>query len=179
MPTGCRTLSFARRLLPMLLGVAALSGCQLLPGGHFVPGGIGRVDILVPQEIPPASARARYQGGERVALVDEYEPHCELEVNTVSPSARVVQPGRFTVVGGGTAVLSDPDARLPLYGPFVDLGCGDAVYYEVEYRLASESQPDVRLLRCRQAFPVCSPEGQYYPSREVVQRTLGEGFFIE
>jgi hypothetical protein len=162
-----------------LLGVLALSGCQLLPGADFVPGGIGRVDILVPQVIPPASARARYQGGERVPVVDEYEPHCELEVNTVSPSERVVQPGRFTVVGGGTAVLSDPDARLPLYGPFVDLACGDAVYYEVEYRLASELQPDVRLLRCRQAFAVCGPDEHHYPSRDVVRQTLGEGFFIE
>jgi hypothetical protein len=179
MPTGCLALPRACRRLPALLGLLALSGCQLLPGGDFVPGGIGRVDILAPQVIAPASARAWYQGGERVAVVDEYAPHCELEVNTVSPSERVVRPGRFAVVGGGTAVLSDPNARLPLYGPFADVACSDAVYYEVEYRLASETQPDVRLLRCRQAFTACGPESHHYPSRDVVQQTLGEGFFIE
>jgi hypothetical protein len=153
MPTGCLALPRACRRLPALLGLLALSGCQLLPGGDFVPGGIGRVDILAPQVIAPASARAWYQGGERVAVVDEYAPHCELEVNTVSPSERV--------------------------GPFADVACSDAVYYEVEYRLASETQPDVRLLRCRQAFTACGPESHHYPSRDVVQQTLGEGFFIE
>lgn len=178
--TRMRTARHLRPLLGLLLGATSvLGGCQMLPGQQYVPGGIGTIEIGAPQTVPPGSARIFYQGGRPVAVVDRYEPHCELEISTVSEREQTVAPGRFRVVRGATAVLSDPDARLPLFGPFVDVGCGDEVYYEVEYRLASEEQPGVRLLRCRQAFPICGPGRHHYPTREMVDAALGKDFFVE
>jgi hypothetical protein len=175
-----RTVRDLRLLLGLVLGAASvLGGCQMLPGEQFVPGGIGTISIDAPQTVPAGGARIFYQDGGPVATVDRFEPHCELEISTVSEQTQTVAPGRFRVVRGATAVLSDPEARLPLFGPFVDVGCGDEVYYEVEYRLVSEAQPGVRLLRCRQAFPICGPGRHHYPTRDMVEATLGKDFFIE
>ncbi|MEJ2575792.1 MAG: hypothetical protein P8106_03650 [Gammaproteobacteria bacterium] len=179
MPTGRRLDCGLRCALPViLLAAGLLTGCAGLRGG-YVPVGIGEVVVLKPQTVPAGRARTFYQAGGSVARVDVYEPYCELEINTVADHPQTIAPGRFRVVRGGTALLSDPDARLPIFGPFVDVGCGDEIYYEVDYRLSSAAQPGVRQLRCRQAFPACGPGAFRYPSKEVVQDTLGEAFFIE
>jgi len=178
-PLGRRLARGLRWALPALCAAGLLTGCAGLGGGRFVPGGIGAVVVLKAQTVPADRARAFYQDGGPVAAVDEYEPHCELEIATVAEHPQTIAPDRFRVVRGGTAMLSDAEARLPVFGPFVDIGCGDKVYYEVEYRLSSTAQPGVRLLRCRQAFPVCGPGAFHYPSKEIVQTTLGEAFFIE
>lgn len=156
----------------------ALAGCRTLADGRHVAPGVATVEIVVPVTIPANRARAIFQDGRPVYAADPYRPSCELEVSTVS--ARDQQVGRdiFVVTRRYASMLSDPDHRLPLYGPFVDITCGDLIYYEVEYRLASDRQPGVRHLRCRQGFNACWGRGGF-PGLDAVRDALGTGFRIE
>lgn len=145
---------------------------------RYVLPGPATIEILAPVTIPANRARAVFQGGEPVYAADPYEPSCELEISTVSSQSQLVGRDLFIVTRRNAAVFSDPVARLPLVGPFVDVTCGDRIYYEIELRLASDRQPGVRHLRCRQAFNACWGRGGY-PGLDGIRRAAGPAFRIE
>lgn len=166
-----------------LVSVAALmlvaaSGCRVMSETRDALPGPATVEILAPVTIPANRARAIFQGGEPVYAADPYEPSCELEISTVSAQSQVVSKDLFVVTSRKAAIFSDPVARLPLIGPFVDITCGDMIYYEIELRLASDRQPGVRHLRCRQAFNACWGQGGY-PGRDAIRRAVGRSLCIE
>lgn len=160
------------------IAALALAGCRSMADTRDVSVGFAKVEILAPVTIPANRARAVFQDGRRVYAADPYRPYCELEVSTVSMEDQAVGRDLFVVTRRNTAILSDPDHRLPLYGPFVDITCGDRIYYELEFRLASDRQRKVRNLRCRQAFNACWGRGGY-PSGEAIRGALGATFRIE
>lgn len=162
-----------------LLGIAfVLTACQSGPVPRYASSRIATVEILTPVTIPPGRARAVFQDGRAVDGAYPYDPYCELEISTVSEQPQQVQKDLLVVTRAGTAVLSDPVARLPLAGPFVDLECGDKIYYETTYWLASDRQPGVRKLSCLQAFNACWGEG-HHQDRDSIKHALGPGFKID
>ena len=161
-----------------LAALVAVSACH---SGHPARDAVSRVatvEVIAPLTIPAKRARAIFQDGRPVYAADPYRPSCELEISTVSEQSQQVGRDLFVVTRINTAILSDPDARLPIVGPFVDITCGDRIWYEVELRLASDRQPGVRHLRCRQAFNACWGRGGY-PGRDVIRRALGPAFRVE
>lgn len=168
-------LAVAACLAPALLGVSA---CQTLTGSGYAPERIARVEIVRPVTIPANRARATFQGGHPVSGAYPYDPYCELEVSTVSEQPQRVEKDVFVVTRSGTAVLSDADARLPIAGPFVNVTCGDLIFYEVEHWLASDLQPGVRKIRCLQGFNACWG-GAVRPGRDVIAAALGSAFVVE
>jgi len=164
-----------RTATALCAAMLSLAGCQSGPGPRYAPPGLATVEILSPLTIPAGRARAVFQDGRPVDGGYPYDPHCELEVSTVSEQPQQVQKDLLAVTRTGTAVLSDPVARLPLAGPFVDIECGDMIFYETWFRLASDRQPGVRKLSCRQAFNACWGEG-HHVSRDAIERALGPAF---
>lgn len=167
--------SSARPAMAVVAVLAILTGCQNWPDARYVTPGAAALEVLAPVTIPANRARAHFQHGGPVFSVDAYEPYCELEISTVAEQPQRVERDVFLVRRVTTAILSDPEARLPLSGPFVDIDCGDRVYYEVAYRLASDLQPGVRKLSCRRAVNACWPGGGY-PYLEEIRAALGPGF---
>ena len=168
-----------RAIAPLAsVALLAVSGCQGAPDTRPVLPRLATIEIVAPVTVPANRARAIFQGGGQVYAADPYAPYCELEISTVSAQSQQVGTDLFVVTRRNIAILSDPDARLPLYGPFVDITCGDKIYHEVEYRLASDRQPGVRHLRCRQAFNACWGRGGY-PGRDAIRRALGTAFRVE
>lgn len=170
-------LSIFAAMTPMLAGTLLLSACQTGPAPRYALPQIATVEILIPVTIPPNRARAVFQQGKPVDGAYPYEPWCELEISTVSEQPQQVDKDLLVVTRRNTAVLSDPVARLPLAGPFVDISCGDMIYYETEYRLASDRQPGIRKLSCLQAFNACWGEGHHL-DRTSIEQTLGPAFRI-
>lgn len=156
-----------RRLavLSSLLAASFLSACA--QGGgygpespHYVyPGGLS-IELKKPLTIPPGEAGVRLQYGRTVARngVQETDPHCIFELDTVSDGRQTVQPEAFRVtrwqrrittfsgmpVGFRAVALTDFDDGRP-----------SQIYYITEFRLRSEQQPAVRSLTCQhdQAAP--------------------------
>lgn len=157
--------------------LAGLWGCGSAPA-RYQPAAIATLEILTPVTVPAGRARTHFQGGRPVYSVDPYRPYCELEIDTVAETPQRVEPDLLVVRDRTTALLSDPEARLPLSGPFVDLQCGDRIYYEVAYRLASDRQPGVRKLSCRLAFNACWEPGRY-PTGADIRDALGPGFRLQ
>lgn len=107
-------------------------------------------------EIPPESATTRLQFGRVVPRngVQEHEPHCILEVNTVADRARRLEPDSFDVVDVRRSVwMSDAWPADAVRVARVGLSFGDAsptfIFYLTEFRLRSARQPDVRSLTCQ------------------------------
>ncbi|MCU0842266.1 MAG: hypothetical protein MUC79_11185 [Thiobacillaceae bacterium] len=107
-------------------------------------------------EIPPDSATTRLQFGRVVPRngVQEHEPHCIFEVNTVAAAARRVEPDSFEVVDVRRSIWVSEAWPASAARPVkVGLAFGDAsptfVFYITEFRLRSARQPDVRTLTCQ------------------------------
>ena len=109
-----------------------------------------------PIEIPPESATVRLQFGRTVARngVQEEEPHCVFEVNTVKESSQTIVPGVFLVTDIQRRIQTFSGMPvLPWRYAFRRTGFGrddgpSHIYYITEFRLHSDKQPDVRALTC-------------------------------
>lgn len=144
-----------------LLALATLTACagpaQYGPDSpnYRYPAGL-RLVLERTIEIPPEFATVRLQFGAVVArnAVQEHEPHCIFEVDTVSDGQRRISPDDFEVVDVRRSVWvsevwSSDAARLVRVGlPFGDTS-PTFILYRTEFRLRSARQPDVRSLTCQ------------------------------
>ena len=103
--------------------------------------------------IPAASARLRFQDGGPVGASDRFRPHCEFELSTRSEEPQPVERDRFRVTAIQRRTLSDELSGMPAM-PL--MRCNQDVYYETRLWLASERQPQVRVLICREVFDGCA-----------------------
>lgn len=161
--------------LTLLAGILVLAGCQSWQGSRVA--NLTTVEIVKPVTIPANRARAAFHDGQQVDGAYPYDLYCELEVSTVSPQPQRIDTDLFVVTKTKSAFLSDAESRLPIGGPFVEVNCGDLIFYEVEYRLGSNIQPGVRKLRCLQGFNACE-EGVVSLSLESIAVTLGPSFVV-
>lgn len=149
-----RTLPVAFSLLAALL----LSACQTTSGldrnsPYFQYPANMRLALLHALEVPPASATVRLQFGRVVPRngVEETEPYCILELDTVRDAPQRVAPENFFVTGVQRRVASI--AALPaapgLRKVSTDRDGGPShLYYITEFRLRAIAQPQVRSLTC-------------------------------
>lgn len=147
-----------RSLLP-LIAIAVLAGCAS-PGKYGpdspyygYPGG-GRFILHQPLEIEADAATVRLQFGKVVArnAVQEEEPHCIFEINTVRDQPQRVAPDSFEITGVRRSITTF--SGMPaLFGPmrvgFDRDGSPSHIYYKTEFMLRSDRQPDVRAMTCQ------------------------------
>lgn len=107
-------------------------------------------------EIPPGSATVRLQYGRVVPRngVQEHDPHCIFEIETVRQIAQCIEPDVFQVTRVQRSVwMSSLTPMAPLLTLHVGLGGQGSgptlIYYQTEFRLRSERQPVVRALTCQ------------------------------
>lgn len=169
-------------LLPLCL---LLSACQTT----------GSLDENSPFDLPPTGSRlvlkqeliipahtagVSLQGGRVVSdkNVNQYHPHCRLEVHDVRETTQTVMPDEFVV---RRAYQDSQSAALPglmKAGLRVSTGAEGSryFYFRTTFDLRSERQPQVRWLVCQQwseqAF------GQHVTIREM-RTTLGEIMTIQ
>jgi hypothetical protein len=144
--------------LAALLTTLTVAGCQ--QSGPYrrnspyyqYPAGM-HLSLLQPIDVPPASATTRLQFGRQVARngVEETEPYCIFELDTVGDAAQRVAPERFAVVAVQRRVQSF--AGLPAAHAVRQVGFDpdngpSHLYFITEFRLRSADQPQVRALSC-------------------------------
>jgi hypothetical protein len=106
-----------------------------------------------PLTIPPDAATVRLQYGRIVPRnsVQEHDPFCVVELDTVQAGPQTLQPGRFEVwrvtrrVNPITAARSLPYVRTALG---VDYGEPSFLYFITEFRLRDPAQPNLRGMTC-------------------------------
>ena len=86
----------------VLVGLGLLSGCQTTPADLEAAGGVQKIhSIRLDQAltIPAGYATVRLQAGRTVAMnaVQEFDPYCIFELNTVRAAPQKVAPGTFEV----------------------------------------------------------------------------------
>jgi hypothetical protein len=110
------------------------------------------VQLNQPLTIPSNAATVRLQYGGIVPRngVQEHDPYCVVELNTVRDVPQTLQPGRFDVWRITRRI--EPVALAP--SPFVQAALFTDVpgpsfqYYKTEFRLRDTAQPDIRGMTC-------------------------------
>ncbi|MDO9220039.1 MAG: hypothetical protein Q7T90_03340 [Thiobacillus sp.] len=142
--------------------VLLLGGCAELqspdpdsPYYAYSPGWRVQLNRVLP--IDPGSATVRLQYGRIVPRngVQEQDPFCIMEVNTLSRQVQLLQLGRFEVVQVTRSVSELSAAASPLIPQGLmktGLGGGNDtpsfLYFITTFRLRDAAQPDVRSLTC-------------------------------
>lgn len=146
---------------PILLGLAfLLGGCagprEYAPDSpHYAYPADLKIDLNRPLAIPPGQASVRLQYGRAVARngVEETEPYCIFEIDTVSDSPQAVQPDRFRITRFQRRVETFSGMpALPWHVVAIgndDDGGPSLLYFISEFRLHSATQPGVRSLTCQ------------------------------
>lgn len=112
----------------------------------------GRLVLNRPLEIPANWATVRLQFGRVVAFgsVQEQEPHCIFEVNTVSPQTQHVEADSFAIVRVERSVSELAAASgLFMKAAFTDSHRPSQMFYKTVFTLRSERQPDVLRMTCQ------------------------------
>ena len=167
----------------MFILLVALAGCASPPPATI---NIGRLSLLAPLVIPSASATVRLQYGNPVARngVQEQDPFCVFEINTVSDGPQTVKPDTFRITRYSHAISSIADAALPWpVATRVALFDDDGpthIYYQTLLRLESALQPGVRQLTCmsNQNLPGVYPFMRHLTLDEI-RAALGTNFRLE
>lgn len=128
--------------------LALLGGCAGLPGPDGVAGWTAQ--LYRPLTIPADAATVRLQYGEVVPAnsVQEHDPFCVIELDTVRPHPQTLQAGRFDVLRVTRSVNPVAAAGAPqTVALFFDDSPG-FLYYITEFRLHDAAQPALRGMRC-------------------------------
>ena len=142
----------------VLAGLALfLGGCASLESPdpaspHYVYSSGWAVRLNRPLTIPRDAATVRLQYGEIVPRnsVQEYDPYCVVELNTVRAEPQVLKPGRFEV----RRVTRRVETLAATTSPYVktryvlDDTAPSFLYYKIEFRLRDPAQPDLRSMTC-------------------------------
>lgn len=139
------------RILTALFLLLSLAGCASSPEGVRP---VGHLSLQAPVTLPPGSATLRLQYGQITAFnaVQEQDPFCVFELETVSDRPQDVAPARFDITRVNLSV--ETFAGIPVM-PFrtmrVGLGQDDGgpsqIYYKTTFRLAP-NPAQARALSC-------------------------------
>jgi len=110
------------------------------------------VQLKRPLAIEPGAATVRLQYGRIVPRngVQEHDPFCVVELDTVRAEAQTLQPGRFEV----WRVTRSVSTIAAVASPFVRTAFGidddspSLLYYKTEFRLRDAAQPHLRGMTC-------------------------------
>jgi len=144
----------------VLVGILMMGGCTAFdspnpdsPYYAYPPGWVVRLNR--PLQIDPGAATVRLQYGRIVPRnsVQEQDPFCIVEVNTLSAETQTLQPGRFEVVRVTHNVSSITVAASPYINPgYRKVGFGgdspSFLYFITTFRLQDANQPNIRSMTC-------------------------------
>lgn len=157
------------RVLIALAFLLSLAACASAPES---PRPMGRLSLRAPVDIPAGAATLRLQYGRVTAFnaVQEQDPFCVFELDTVSDRPQTVAPATFEITGINRGV--ETFAGMPVW-PFrpmrvalVDDGGPTHIYFKTLFRLAPNPQK-ARALTCM--------SNQYMPGIAIMRHlTLGE-----
>ncbi len=146
------------KTIGMGLGLSLLAGCAGLqspdPASPYYAYTTGwTVQLNRPLTIPADAATVRLQYGRIVPRnsVQEHDPFCVVELDTVRPEPQTLQPGRFEV-WRVTRSIDPVSAAVP--SPLLkvrhveDDGDPTFLYYVTAFRLRDPAQPNLRGMRC-------------------------------
>lgn len=157
------------RILASLFVALALTACAGVPEGALP---IGHVQVRSPLEIPAGAATLRLQYGRPVAFnaVQEQDPFCVFELETVSDRPQAVAPARFDIRAIRRSV--ETFSGMPVLPVrFMRVGLGDddgpsQIYYKTAFLLGPNPQ-GARSLTCM--------SNQYMPGIPIMRHlSLGE-----
>jgi len=132
-----------------------------------------------PLSIPPDAATVRLQYGRIVPRnsVQEYDPFCIVELDTVRAEVQILQPGRFEVwrVRRSTSFITVAASPLVRAAYADDDGDPSFLYYITEFRLRDPAQPTLRAMTCawNQMTPANRPLMRHLTLHEI-QGALGD-----
>ncbi|WP_296895024.1 hypothetical protein [Thiobacillus sp.] len=144
--------------MKMIVFALLLAGCASLespdPASSYYaypPGWLAQLNQ--PLTIPPGSATVRLQYGQVVPRngVQELDPYCVVELNTVRDTPQTLKPGRFQIWQVTRSVDFYAAAKSPLMkARYVDDDGGDVtpLYYKTAFRLHDPAQPNLRGMTC-------------------------------
>lgn len=156
-------------MITLMQRIAALSLAFILGACTSAPdralAELGLLHLRSAIEIEPNAATARLQYGRIVARngVQEQDPFCVFEIDTVSEKVQTVPPGRFRISGITRSIETFAGMPvMPQFGQFwptrmnLRVGFGDDdspthIYYKTTFRLTDteqHGQPQVRSLSC-------------------------------
>ncbi len=169
-----------RRLL-ILIPLVALGACSLTPARDeaspfYVPPAGSRLVLKQTLTIPAENVGVFIQSGRAVGNreVDQYLPHCRLEVRDRRETAQTVNPDEFRVERVRRDVQVVSNTRT---GPLVRVGHGPSFFiYRSLLDLRSARQPQVRTLVCQHWG---HPALDDHLSIRDMRRALGEVMSIE
>lgn len=143
--------------MKMIVFALLLAGCASLespdpasPYYAYSPGWLAQLNHSL--TIPPGAATVRLQYGQVVPRngVQEFDPYCVVELNTVRDTPQTLKPGRFQVWRVTRSVDVYAAAKSPLMkARYVD-DDGDVtpLYYKTAFRLRDPAQPNLRGMTC-------------------------------
>lgn len=127
---------------------------------------------------PPYTAMVSLQNGTQKSgfKLDQYYPHCTMELKTQSSSYRIIKPDTFTVekVITHTEYVLKPGVKYASLGMQLANNSSDIIYKTIFY-LKSENQPDVELLSCQHWDDPATHA--YHLSEEQIKQAMN-GIFI-
>lgn len=133
-------------------------------------------------EIPAGWATARMQNGRVVAFgqVQEHQPHCILEINTVRTEPQRVEPDSFAIVNvqrvsSTLAVQSGFFIRAA----FADTDRPGQMFYKTVFTLRSERQPGVKWMTCQSDQYAAGIAIPRHLTVTEIRQALGEIFTLE
>ena len=135
----------------LLASCASLESSSVASPHYTYPAG-WVAQLNQPLTIPRDAATVRLQRGEIVPRnsVQEYQPYCVVELNTVSPEPQILEPGRFEV----WRVTRSVDTIAAAPSPFIkaalvaDVSGPSFLYYKTEFHLRDPAQPNLRSMTC-------------------------------
>lgn len=137
----------------VLLAALLLSACASAPGPSARS--LGSLQLHDMLKIEPDAATVRLQYGRIVAnnAVQEHDPFCVFELDTVRPDVQTVQPGTFSIIAVSRSVETFSGMPvMPSLRPLRRVSFGDDdgpthIYFKTIFRLQDARQA-VRALTC-------------------------------
>jgi len=144
--------------LPLVFLVSLLTACANTPISALPE--LGQLQLSQPLQIEANAATARLQYGDIVVrnAVQEHDPFCVFEIDTVSEQTQTVGPGIFSIVGISRSI--ETIAGLPMTSPtsgslgwttrkvgFNDDDSPTHIYFKTRFRLHDANQA-VHALTC-------------------------------
>lgn len=175
-----------RFVIALSASLMFLHGCGPLTvrddaAGTYVAAQGGRFELHEDITIRAGRTRAYLQDGTIAGGINEFQPHCQLEVSTLGESPRTVHADSFTITRVATRtdqVVQSVPLRLAALGNsalahFDFMNNGEMRrMYAYTFQLHSDRQPDVHMLICGGAFD--SPGLAEFPTLGDIAWVLGK-----
>lgn len=133
-------------------------------------------------EIPSNWATARLQSGRVVAFgsVQEQEPHCIFEINTVRAEVQRVEQDIFAIVKvqRSTSTLAAQSSYF-IRAAFADTDRPSQMFYKTTFTLRSERQPGVLRLICQSDQYAAGISIPRHLTVSEIRQALGDIFTLE